>query len=382
MKVLHIYKDYYPPVKGGIEGHINLLVHGLQERGANVQVLVSNTDVRLERVRYNGVPVIRTPEFGRLSSAPVNPTLSMWLRRLGKNADILHYHLPQPTAVMAHIASGLKNPVVVTYHSDIVRQKVLGTVFTPILLHFLRRAKRIIATSPNYVDSSPVLQQFRNKTRVIELGIDTSRFDNGHVPLMEIERLRARYGPRIVLFVGRFRYYKGLPVLLKAMQQVQGSLLLIGSGPEEQRLRRKAAVLQVEEKVHFLGELTDPQVDAYFKACDLFVLPSTYRSEAFGIVLLEAMASCRPVISCELGTGTTYTNKHDQTGIVVPPGDPDALAHSINYLLENPTARSFLGSQGQKRVYEMFTSGRMVDSMLELYQQIADETNGANRIIH
>jgi glycosyltransferase involved in cell wall biosynthesis len=369
VKVLQIYKDYYPPVMGGIEGHINLLSYGLKERGIEVGVLVSNTRACLERGDVNGIAVTKVPELGRLASAPVNVTFPLWLKKLGKDSDVLHFHFPNPTGEVSYLVSGLNKKVVVTYHSDIVRQARLGKLYEPLLMKFLKKAQIIIATSPQYVASSRVLGQFRQKCRVIPLGIDLGRFRSQREETIQSEALRRRYGPRIVLFVGKFRYYKGLHVLIEAMKRVDGRLLLVGAGPVECDVRRQVTEAALEGKVVFLGELLDHHVAAHLQACDVFVLPAILRSEAFGVVLLEAMACGKPVVSTELATGTSFVNQHEETGLVVPPNDTASLAQGINHLLANSKLRERYGSAGRERVERHFSAEGMVDRILAVYRQ-------------
>jgi rhamnosyl/mannosyltransferase len=369
MKVLQVYKDYYPPVKGGIEGHINLLSRGLAKRGIEVEVLVSSTGPKKTTASDNGIPITRVPEFGRVASAPVNPTLPFWLKRLGKDADIVHFHFPNPTAELSCLLCRSNGRLVVTYHSDIVRQARLAVWYGPLLSRFLRRAGAIIATSDNYLQSSRILGRFRDKCTVIPLGIDLDRFRVRAQQAAEIDAARARYGPGIVLFIGRFRHYKGLHVLIRAMSRVEGTLLLIGTGPLQEDLRRLVRSLELEDRVLFLGELSDHEVDIYLHACDLLVLPSILRSEAFGVVLLEAMACGKPVVSTELGTGTSFVNRHEETGLVVPPNDAVALERAVNLLLANPELRNTYGNAGRERVENYFSRESMVDRILSTYEQ-------------
>jgi rhamnosyl/mannosyltransferase len=369
MKVLQVYKDYCPPVKGGIEGHINLLSRGLAKRGIEVEVLVSNTGPRKTTASDNGIAIISVPEFGRLASAPVNPTLPFWLKRLARDADVVHFHFPNPTAELSYLLCRSNGRIVVTYHSDIVRQARLGACYRPLLRRFLQRAGAIIATSESYLQSSRILGRFQDKCTVIPLGIDLDRFRFRPQQAAEIDAVRARYGPDIVLFIGRFRHYKGLHLLIRAMTRVEGTLLLIGTGPLEQDLRWLVRSLKVEGRVVFLGELSDDEVDVYLHASDLLVLPSILRSEAFGVVLLEAMACGKPVVSTELGTGTSFVNRHGETGLVVPPNDPVALERAISFLLANPETRINLGRAGRMRVERDFSWDTMVERVLAVYRR-------------
>lgn len=371
LKVLQVYKDYYPPVVGGVEGHINLLANGLKDRGIQVEVLVSNTRAKLEIENIDGIRVIKVPQLGRFASAPLNATLSTWVKRLGREADVIHFHFPNPTGEIASLLAGLKRKIVVTYHSDIIRQAKLAKVYSPFLRRFLENSEAIIATSPPYVESSAVLRQFRDKCRVIPFGIDLSRFAPNDNTEKEVAAIRGNYEGPIALFIGKFRYYKGLYVLLEAMKMVEGNLLLVGIGPMERDLKKQvAADDELKNKIFFLGELSDEDIVSHLHACDVFVLPSIFRSEAFGIVLLEAMACGKPLISTELGTGTSFVNQHRETGLVVPPRDAGALAEAINYLLANPEIMERLGKAAKERAGKYFSLDRMVEDVIRTYRDI------------
>ena len=371
LKVLQVYKDYYPPVVGGVEGHINLLANGLKDRGIKVEVLVSNTRAKLEMENIDGIRVTKVPQLGRFASAPLNASLSAWVRRLGKDADVVHFHFPNPTGEIASLLARVDNKIVVTYHSDIVRQARLAKLYSPLLQRFLKGSDVIIATSPNYVQSSDVLHQFRDKCKVIPFGIDLSRFTPNDNSEKEAAAIRGNYEGPIALFIGKFRYYKGLYVLLEAMKMVEGNLLLVGIGPMEKALKKQvAADDELKNRIFFLGELSDEDIVNHLHACDVFVFPSIFRSEAFGIVLLEAMACGKPLISTELGTGTSFVNQHQETGLVVRPKDVKALARAINYLFQNPGVRERFGKAARERVEKYFCLDKMVEDVIRTYQDI------------
>jgi len=373
LKVLQVYKDYYPPVIGGVEGHINLIANGLKHMGVEVEVLVSNTRARLEIDEVEGTPVTKVPQLGRFASAPLNPSFFKWIRKLGTGADIIHFHFPNPTGEISSLFSKLSSKSVVTYHSDIVRQARMAKLYAPMMREFLSRMDAIIATSPNYVKSSEILGEFRGKCRVIPFGVDLKRFEKTPEMDEEIAAIRRLYGPEIILFIGRFRYYKGLYVLLEAMKQTRGNLLLIGSGPMERELRAQVDVdNELRKRIFFLGELSDQALVAHLHACDLFVLPSILRSEAFGIVLLEAMACRKPLISTELGTGTSFVNQHKKTGLVIPPNSPSALSRAINQLLLDPQLKEKYGTAARARVEEYFSLNRMIEDLMEIYRAVLD----------
>jgi glycosyltransferase involved in cell wall biosynthesis len=374
MKVLHVYKDYYPPVKGGIEGHINVLANGLKRRGVEPEVLVSNTRFQCSREEIDGVPVTRVPQIGRFTSAPLNYSFTAWLKRLAPRADLLHFHFPNPTAELSYLLARVPRPVLVTYHSDIVRQALLGKCYAPFLRSFLDRADLILATSPDYRRSSRFLSCYSHKTRVVPLGIDLDRFTLDQMEAETVRAIRRRHGGPLVLFIGRFRYYKGLHVLIDAMERVNGRLLLIGNGPLYARLRDRARRSGWAERIVFLGERSDREVVQFLHACDLFVLPSVQRSEAFGIVQLEAMACGKPLVCTAIGTGTTYVNQHGRTGWVVPPDDPRRLATAIQHLLDHPRVRERFGAAGRARVREEFSADCMTDRVLAAYQDVLERS--------
>lgn len=369
MKVLQIYKDYFPPIRGGIEGHINLLANGLKRNGIEIDVLVSNTSSRLEKEIIEGIPVTKVPQIGRYASASLNMNFSYWINKLGEQADILHFHFPNPTAEISYLISGLKKNVIVTYHSDIIRQARLLKIYSPFLKQFLRRADKIIITSPNYLKTSPYLTNFESKCTLVPFGINLSEFDSTCRREEEIKHIRDRHGSSIILFIGRFRYYKGLHVLIEAMQTIEGKLLLIGGGPLETNLKRQVSQFQLGHKIQFLGELTDTEKINYLHACDVFVLPSIYRSEAFGIVQLEAMACSKPIVCTELGTGTSFVNQNEKTGLVVKPNDHNALSKSIDHILRNPSIKNRYGNAGYQRVSSYFSQERMVNEVISLYEK-------------
>jgi rhamnosyl/mannosyltransferase len=233
----------------------------------------------------------------------------------------------------------------------------------------LARARRIAVSSPQYIASSPWLRPHADRCAVVPLSSDLARF--AAPDTAAVAALRQRYGGPLLLFVGRLRYYKGLHFLLAALPLLRrpARLLLVGIGPEEQRLRALVQALGLGEQVHFLGEVSDAELPAVYHAADVFVLPSHLRAEAFGIVQLEAQAAGLPVVCTELGTGTSYVTRHGITGLVVPPADPPALARALDVLLANPALARQMGTQGQARAYAEFSHERMLQRYLEVYAE-------------
>ncbi len=362
MRVLHVYKDYYPVV-GGMENHIRLLAQGAAGRGLEITVLVTSPTGKTEVSELEGVRVIKAGRLATVASTPISFALFSWMRRL--RTDITHLHFPYPWGELAHLVFGQSQRTVITYHSDIVRQKGLLKLYRPFLRQVLVRADRIIATSPNYVRSSPYLSEVSEKCTVIPLGIDMEPFLQSRTE--EARKLREQYGFPLLLFVGLLRYYKGLDYLVRAMRDIDARLLVVGSGPMAEEWHALVRELGLTEKVFFTGRVQDEELPAYFHACDIFVLPASQRSEAFGVVQLEAMASGRAVVSTELGTGTSYVNVDGETGLVVPPRDPGELASAINRLLADEPLRTMMGQRGRERARQEFSQDVMIDRVLELY---------------
>ncbi|MMZ61945.1 D-inositol 3-phosphate glycosyltransferase [compost metagenome] len=240
-------------------------------------------------------------------------------------------------------------------------------MYSPLMNKFLSSVDCIVAASPNYVKTSPVLQKYLPKVRVIPYGLDKKSYpvaDEAH-----LERWRQQVGDRFFLFVGAFRYYKGLHILLEAIQGTDFPLVIIGAGPIEVELKQQAQELGLKN-IHFLGALPDEDKAALLQLCYSVVFPSHLRSEAFGITLLEGAMYGKSLISSEIGTGTTYINIDQETGLVVPPSDPQALRAAMTTLWEDPELAQRYGENAAKRFQALFTSERMAESYIELYQQL------------
>jgi len=368
MHIVHIYKNYWPIV-GGIENHIRLLAEGQAKAGHRVTVLVVNTAHRTTVEEMNGVQVIKAARLATAASTPLSIMLPLWLRRL--QPDVAHLHFPYPLGEVAQFLLGRAKATVLTYHSDIIRQKTLLRFYRPLMMRVLEGVSRIIATSPQYVASSEVLRRFRAKCVVIPFGIEQERFRIPDGAGRQV--LLSRYGPEpLILFVGVLRYYKGLTYLLQAMPQVKARLLIVGDGPMAPALREQARRLGLEDKVVFLGRVEDEALPAYYHAARVFVLPACERSEAFGLVQLEALASGVPIVSTELGTGTSYVNSHGESGFVVPPRDPQALAEAINRLIEDEALHARL-AEGARRRAALFEAERMIAQIEALYREVLEQ---------
>lgn len=368
MKIIHLYKDYFP-VLGGIENHIRTLAEAQAAAGHAVTVLVCARTYRTTEDQLNGVRVIRAARLATVASMPLS-LVQPWLLARAE-ADIIHIHSPYPLGEAANWLWGQARATVITYHSDVVRQRLLLRLHGPILRRVLRAADAIIVTSSRYLETSPWLQPVRERCTVAPLGIDLARFPiGGHRPLAEPPRL---------LFVGRLRYYKGLDTLLHALRALpEVRLTVVGDGPMRASWQRLAHELGVAGRVDFVGEVDEAALPAYYARADLFVLPANARAEAFGTVLLEAMAAGLPVVSTEVGTGTSWVNQDGVTGRVTPPRDPTALAAAIGDLLAQPDRLAAMGRAARARVEAEFTLPTMVARVQAVYERALAAQRRAN----
>jgi glycosyltransferase involved in cell wall biosynthesis len=364
LKVLHVGK-FYPPHMGGMETHLQALCGELQ-KSVDLQVIVASDDQSAVEETLNGVLVSRVPTRLMLASAPLCPGMIAKIR--ADQSEIVHLHFPNPMAVLAYLASGHSGRLVVTYHSDMVRQKFLGAMFEPLLHLALRRSSAIIVTSPNYLSTSSVLARHRDRCEVIPLGIPIEEFDRAKGN--SIAEVRAQYGDRLIVSVGRLVYYKGLEYLIRAMTQVQGKLLIVGEGPLRQRLTTLAAELNIADRVVFMGKIDHQLLVSCYHAARVFAMPSILRSEAFGLVQVEAMAAGLPVVNTQLDSGVPYVSLQEQTGLTVPPRDPDALAAAINRLLDDDSLCASFGRAARLRAEQEFSLEVMAARTLSLYDKI------------
>jgi glycosyltransferase involved in cell wall biosynthesis len=367
MRVLHFYKTYYPDSVGGVEQVIRQMCVSTGRQGITNHVLSLSRDQNLEPFDYEGHTVHRVPLNVEVASNAVSVQAIGALARMAAQADVVHYHFPWPFMDLAHFLARIDKPTVVTYHSDIVRQKALLKLYQPLRHRFLKSVDAIVATSPNYLASSAVLDRYRDKTRVITFGLDKSSY-----PAPEQARLdhwRARVGQKFFLFVGVLRYYKGLHILLDAVAGTDYPVVIVGAGPIEAELKARAKRLGLKH-VQFVGAVDDHDKAALLDLCYAVAFPSHLRSEAFGISLLEGAMYGKPMISSEIGTGTTYINVHGETGLVVPPSDHEALRAAMQRLWDDPRMAREMGQRAEARYWQLFTSAQMAENYARLYEEL------------
>ncbi len=358
MRITHIYKDYHPK-RGGIENHVKVLAEAQAAAGHEVTVLTCGQGLATAVSLENGVQVVRAGRLATVASMPLSPAL-VW-RLLGLTTDVAHVHSPFPLGEAANWLLGRTGLTVWTHHSDVVRQRMLLRVYGPLLARALDAADVVIATSPTYIETSPWLAPRRGKCVVIPLGVDLERF---LPPADDAQR------EETLLFVGRHCYYKGLEDVLAAMATLPRARLdVLGDGPYRGIWETEARRLGLESRVRFLGEVDDAALAETYRRAGILVLPSNSRAEAFGTVLLEAMACGLPCVTTELGSGTSWVVRHGITGLVVPPRDPRTLALALGRLLMDPGERRAMGQAGRERAEALFDVRQMIRDVEAIYMK-------------
>jgi len=367
--VVHIGKFYPPEYVGGLETAVVTLNDQLIGHGVRVSAVVAAVRGWGGSGDYRGARVVRAPTLGAILSQPVTPTLPRLVR--AEPGDVLHVHHPNPLADWAALADG--RPFLITHHSDIVRQRALGALYRPLLTRALRRAAAVVVASEQLRDASADLAPVREHVRVIPFGIDAGRFMATPEVVRRASALRAGLGGRpVVLSVGRLVGYKGLDVLVRAARGLEAAVVIVGTGPEESALRALAG-----PEVTFAGRVSDDDLVAWHHACDVFCLPSVTMAEAFGVVLLEAMACGKPLLTTRLPTGVSAVNRDGRTGLVVPPGDGAALRDALRALLADEGRRRTMGEEGRAVQAREYGAALMGERYIRLYEEVAAGASGA-----
>lgn len=362
--ILHVGK-YYPPHMGGIEIFLQRLVRR-QAEICSVNVMVANDGIRPMHECMDGAELFRLSCLGTIKSMPICPALPWHIGRA--DADVIHMHMPNPAAAFAYIVSRCQIPLVLTHHSDTMGREHIRRLSEPFVQEAMRRAARIIVTSRRYADTSMELALHRDKIEVVPHGIDPSQFAKAEKEI--VSDIRNRYGPRLVIAIGRFVPFKGFEVLIRAMQKVHGNLLLIGSGPLRGHLEGVARECGMSRRVFFAGEIDNSQLVNWLSAADVFSMPSISRAESFGIVQLEAMAAGIPVVNTSIDSGVPDVSLDGITGITVPPADACSLARALTTLLTDREMRLKLGEAGKARVSREFSEQRMFMRTMRIYDEV------------
>lgn len=364
MKVLHFYKSYFPNTIGGVEQVIAQISSATAKFGVESKVLTLSSE-RVDRTaEFRGHAVYYCRSNFEISSTPFSLSAFLRFSQLSEEADIIHYHFPYPFSDLLHFATRIKKPTVVTYHSDIIKQKFLLRLYKPLMTKFLENVDRIVATSPNYLESSETLSSFKDKVRVIPIGLDKGLYPEKNTDRLEF--WKKRVGERFFLFVGVMRYYKGLHILIEAAINSEYPIVIVGSGPIENELKAQAARNKINN-IHFVEPVSNEDKVALLMLSYAILFPSHLRSEAFGLSLLEGAMYQKPLISSEINTGTSYINIDGETGLVVPPGNSGALRQAMDYLWDHPQVARRMGESAGERYQNLFTADSMSEAYYDLY---------------
>lgn len=372
MKVLHVYRTYFPDPPGGLQEAIRQICRSVQPFGIENTIFTLSPDPMPAVIERPEARVVRERSWAAPASCDLGgPAAFVRFRSLAREADVIHYLFPWPFADVLHRVAPAGKPAVLTYISDVVRQRWIGRAYSPLMWRTLAGMRAVVANAPAYAQTSPVLsdEAVRDRLRVIPLGIDERSYpERGDDAILS--RLHLRDDEPFFLFVGVLRYYKGLSDLVRAAGGVGAKVVIAGSGPEGRALRSLVASTGARNVI-FAGQVSDAEKVALLRCCRALVLPSHLRSEAYGMVLVEAAMFGKPMVSCEIGTGTSFVNAHGETGIVVPPGRPDALGEAMNRMLADDAYVARLGGGARLRYERMFSGEALGRGYAQLFREVA-----------
>lgn len=369
MKILQIGKFY--PIKGGVEKVMYDIMSGISDNKVDCDMLCAaakeQASGELQINEYSRLYCM--PTFIKLAATMISPAIIFKLRRIRRNYDIIHIHHPDPMACIALFFASYKGKVVLHWHSDILKQRLLLKLYSPFQRWLIKRADVIVGTTPIYVQQSPFLQSVQHKVTNIPIGVKSLR------PILNgVDKIKALYpGKKILFSLGRLVEYKGFSYLIDAVSKLGDDYvcLLGGTGPLKDSLQKQIEELGIENRMILLGHILDEELPNYFKAADLFVLSSIQKTEAFAIVQIEAMSCGTPIVATKIkGSGVSWVNKHGISGLNVAPFDSQSMANAILQILEDPILYENLKQGAIERYRSLFTREQMTDKCLNLYKEI------------
>lgn len=372
LAVTHVYRTYFPDPPGGLQEAIRQIALATTQQGIANTVYTLSTQPEPRVLERPEGWVVREKSWAEPASCNLGGAAAFaTFSSLAKKSDVMHYLFPWPFADLLHAVVRPERPAVMTYISDVVRQRWLGAAYAPLMWRTLKQMKLIVANSPAYAVTSPVLSHpdIRDKVRMIPLGIEESSYDKlGDSAVLE--RLGLEKKEPFFLFIGVLRYYKGAHFLIKAAKDLGAKVVIAGAGPEGEGLRALSAEVATSNVV-FAGQVTDAEKVALLHACRALVLPSHLRSEAYGMVLVEAAMFGKPLISCEIGTGTSFVNAHEQTGFVVAPQATEELSVAMKTLLKDEQLAQVMGRAARDRYERLFSGPALGRAYAELFREVA-----------
>ena len=369
MKILQLGKFY--PIRGGVEKVMYDLMTGLSAMGIRCDMLCAACEKEEvgEKQLNEYAKLICMRSLAKVKATMMSPAMIFKMRRIRKDYDIVHVHHPDPMACIALFLSGYKGKVILHWHSDIVRQKSLLRLYRPFQKWLIKRADLIVGTTPIYIRESQDLQEVQHKTTYLPIGVDEMLHDP-----IGAKRLEDIYHNRKIIFsMGRLVHYKGYSNLVKAAQYLPDDYVVIigGSGILMPELRSLTEELGLQDKVQLIGFVRENEVPAYYTASKLFCLPSVQKTEAFGIVQIEAMSSSKPIIATKIpGSGVAWVNEHGVSGLNVTPGNPQEIAEAIQTIVEDEQTYQMFAEGARKRYETYFTQEKMIEKAIDIYNNV------------
>lgn len=374
MRVLHTYKIFKPEVEAGIPAVIDCLTRDAPNAIQN-SILVARARGLPRKYELFGVPVSASGSLGTVFSMPIAPGYAISLGQRLSKIDLLVHHAPFPLTDVALAMLGVRVPLVVHWHAEILGRRLLTAILAPAIRHTLARASRIIVSDPVMIENSDFLQQHQEKCSVIPYGADVDYWANlTAIEQISVTRIRRDF-PRLILSIGRLVPYKGFSELLRAMQGLEAQLVVIGEGPLLQHLQQEALNLRVDSKVTFVGRLSQAEIKAYLHAARVFALPSNSAAEAFGIVQIEAMASGKAIVNTNLPTAVPRVARDGREALTVAVSDVLELRQALDRLLRDEALAARLGQAGRERAFREYSEKLFRQRNFELYNDVV----GRNR---
>lgn len=372
MRVLHVYRTYYPDVQGGLQEAIRQICIATAHFDVESKLFVLSPNPAPKILDAKEGNIVRSRSWWAPASCDIGGyDAIVQFKEQARWADLIHFHFPWPFGDILNLISLSNKPAIMTYHADIVRQKKINWFYTPLRSFTLHSMQAIVATSPVYAKHSPVLRGYLQspKLKMIPLGIaESTVFNTKPSNTADYLKKLGLTDTPFLLFLGVLRYYKAVHTLVEAANQIDGIIVIAGSGPKEFALKKQAANLGVKNII-FTGEVTETEKHILLQHCSALILPSYLRSEAFGMVLIEASMYSKPMVCCEIGSGTSYVNLHGKTGLVIEPENPPQMANACNKLLANPAQAQEMGKAARARYEALFSGPALGKSYSELYAE-------------
>ena len=365
LKILQFGKFF--PIKGGVEKVAFDLMSGLSEQGIKCDMMCAATDKMADITKINEyAKLICCKTLFKYASTMISPNMIKTFKKECNKYNIIHIHHPDPMAALTLYLSGYKGRVILHWHSDIIKQKILLKLYHPLQNWLLKRANTIIGTSPVYVKESPFLQDVQNKILSLPIGVAQMQYT-----IEEVEFIKNRYsGKKIIFSLGRLVGYKGYKYLIEAANYLNDDFIILigGTGPLKEELQTKINERNLQNKVKLLGFIQDNELAAYYKACELFCLPSIQKTEAFGIVQIEAMSLGKPIIATMIPeSGVSWVNEQGISGINVKPQNAKEIAQAIQTITSDINTYKTFSERALERYKSKFTKNLMIENCLKIY---------------